>query len=333
MLIGAIVFILIALAITTLLIKQQQDNRQRASGNETPAATPSATLTPTPKETMLDSEEWAFLTLINNHRQSMNLAPLKASKTLTDAAHWMANDMASRNTLSHQDSLGRMPSARCTYFLYPQQCAENAAQVYASAQSAYDGFYNACDGDANNQNCTYDHRHNMENPSWRAIGIGRAQGTTNWFWTTDFGTIVDQEITPTPTPSVTDTPTPTQTPTATQIPTATTSPTATTTPTNTTTPTPTSTPTLTPTPTSIPTPTNTPVQSATPTSFATQTPTVSPSPTASLTLTTIPLTATATSMPPTATPTIAKPGGMTQTIGIIGGALIVILGGIFLLVL
>jgi len=36
---------------------------------------------------------------------------------------------------------------------------------------------------------------------------------------------------------------------------------------------------------------------------------------------------------PTATPTIAKPGGMFQTFGVIGGIFIVILMGIFLLAL
>lgn len=37
--------------------------------------------------------------------------------------------------------------------------------------------------------------------------------------------------------------------------------------------------------------------------------------------------------PPTATPTIAKPGGMVQSIGLIGGILLAIVGGIVLLVL
>lgn len=42
---------------------------------------------------------------------------------------------------------------------------------------------------------------------------------------------------------------------------------------------------------------------------------------------------TATPIPPTATPTIAKPGGVVQTVALIGGVLIAIIGGIVLLVL
>jgi hypothetical protein len=66
-LIGAILFVLVALAITTFLVKQNQDNRQRASGTDTgtPTATPSASITPTPTGAMLDQEEWNFVKIIN----------------------------------------------------------------------------------------------------------------------------------------------------------------------------------------------------------------------------------------------------------------------------
>lgn len=192
-------------------------------GNETTpgttiTATPSATLPPcsttTPATTTagagsnspLDTEEWNVLKLINDHRQSLNLTQLKVSKTLTDASKWMVNDMATRNQLSHQDSLGRMPSQRCAFFGYPQQCAENAAMEFASAQSAYDGWLAACDDLG--QGCTYGHKKNMEDPSWRAIGIGRKQGSNgqNWYWTTDFGTLIDAEVTPATAITPTETP-------------------------------------------------------------------------------------------------------------------------------
>ena len=62
--------------------------------------------------------------------------------------------------------------------------------------------------------------------------------------------------------------------------------------------------------------------------------TQTPTPTIASTATpTVPPTATATDIPPTATPTIAKPGGLAQTATIIGGALLVIVAGIFLLIL
>lgn len=338
-LIGAIAFVLIALIVTTILIKQQQDNRQRASGNDT--TTPSLSSTVTPTGTNLDSEEWKFLDIINQHRQSLNLTPLKVSKTLTDAAKWKSEDSASTNTLNHVDSQGRNINQRLPAFGYNNlPIGENIAMVFATAQSAFDVFYNACDGDQNGNNCTYEHRKNMEDSRWRAIGIARhvASNGQNWFWTTDFGAVVDAEITPTATPTATITPSTTTTTgpstTITQATgTLTSTPTNTLTPTPTNTPTPTATNTPTPTATSTPTPTltNTPTptqiastQTPTPTTAATVTPTATP--------TTQP-TATATDIPPTATPTIAKPGGLIQTTTIIGGAILIIIGGIFLLVL
>jgi uncharacterized protein (TIGR02145 family) len=107
------------------------------------------------------------------------------------------------------------------------------------------------------------------------------------------------DVTPTPTPTITETPTqtptptitetPTQTPTITetptQTPTNTATPTNTVTPTNTTTPTktptqtPTNTPTLTKTPTNTPTLTKTPTNTPTLTKTPTNTPTLTPTPT------------------------------------------------------
>ncbi len=341
-LIGIIGFVLISLFITTILIKQQQDNRQRASGTETPPATPSATLTPTPTGTTLDSEEWKFLTLINEYRATFNLQPLKVSKTLTDAAKWKSNDMNMTQKLDHLDSLGRMPNTRIPAFGYTASTtvAENAAWSGPTAQKVFDDWKNGCDENPpGSGNCTYAHREQMKDAKMSAIGIGRYADSksSNWWWTTDFGAVLDQELTPTPTPSITDTTTPTNplvTNTPTTIPTQQSLPTPTNTPTPTKTPTPTATmtPLPTPTPTNIPTPTPTSAPSPTSTPAPTASPTATSVPTATMTPA-VTATSIPTYIPPTATPTIAKPGGIAQTVGIIGGAIIVILGGIFLLVL
>jgi uncharacterized protein YkwD len=66
----------------------------------------------------LDSEEQAFLTLINNYRQASGLQPLQVSVTLTNASKWMSNDMATKNYFSHTDSLGRDPYQRLIDFGY-----------------------------------------------------------------------------------------------------------------------------------------------------------------------------------------------------------------------
>lgn len=340
-LIALIVIVLIGVAVTTILIKQNQDNRQRADGT-----TPTTQSGPT-----LDSEEWNFISIINEHREGMGLGRLKVSQKLTLAAKWMSNDMATRNVLpiDHKDSLGRQFQNRIFSFGYPQsQVGENIAKVGGAGQDAFNAWLAS----------TMGHKEQMEAPWATVIGISRVKSSGNgWFWTADFGTTLDSEITPTETPSVTESPSPTATtsptltvattqeptittsPTLSVEPSATTSPTAIATATPTSTPSPTPTRTPTPTPTRTPTPTPTSVPTATPTKIPTPTvtPTVVPTPTSILPTVATQTPPTPTSLPPIATstpvPSIAQPGGLLPTIGIFGGILLVVVAGIFLLVL
>jgi uncharacterized protein YkwD len=416
-LVGGIAFLILSIAIATFFVKQNQDNRQRASGTS-----PTVSLSPTAEESMLDAEEWNFLTLINAYRATFNLSPLKVSVKLTESSTWMSNDMATSGKLDHVDSQGRNINTRIPSFGYSApHIAENIAWVGPTGQSVFDAWKNGCDGDANDNNCTYAHREQMKDPLAAAIGISRVKdpSSNNWFWTTDFGSVLDQEITPTQTPTegqTTITPLPSPTPIIisasgicvsgkptiqVDIPSsrgwkdddmmlfepdlgkqsfenlasffndnsiqfynnypfpevsvlpntkytvflnnivtnevaiavfATTPSNCSTnlTPTIVVTLPPTNTPTTAP--TNTPTATPTPTPTSTPTATPTPTPTLSPSATPSATLT-----PTATPDPLatviTPTPTIANPGGILQTAGILGGALIIILGGIFLLVL
>ncbi len=327
-LIGAIAFILIGVIITTILVKQSQDNRQRAS-DDTP------TSTPTPSGPSLDAEEWDFIRILNEHRESMGRGTLKVSVKLTTAAEWMSQDMATRNQLpaDHSDSTGRTFQQRMAAFSYTTPAGENIAWVGSTGQNAFDAWLASTQG----------HKEEMESAIRTVIGISRVKATSgnNWFWTADFGGVLDAEITPTPIPTPTATPTegeatatPTDTPDSTPTETPTPTSTPTTEPTNT--PFPTEILINTPTPTKIPT--NTPIPTATATIIPTATtvpsatPTIQATPTTAATLTP---TFTSTPIPPTSTPLppIAKPGGITPTIGLIGGVLIVIVGGIFLLVL
>ena len=272
-LVGAIVFILVGVIVTTILIKQSQDNRQRAS-EETP------TSTPTPSGPTLDAEEWNFVEILNDHRESMGRGRLKVSLKLTKAAEWMSQDMATRNLLppDHSDSTGRTFQQRMAAFSYTTPAGENIAWVGSTGQAAFNAWLASTQG----------HKEEMENASRTVIGIARVKATSgnNWFWTADFGGVLDEELTPTPTP--TPTATPTQAPTATVAPSAT------------------------------PTTQITPTTQATPTLAATLTPTF-----------------TLTPIPPTHTPLppIAKPGGITPTVGMIGGVIVLIIGGILLFIL
>src|SRR5438067_1622828 len=142
----------------------------------------------------LDSEQLAFLGLINNYRAQNGAGPLQVSIALQNSSSWMSNDMAAKNYASHTDSLGRGPGQRLVDFGYPYfPWGENIAGGYGDAQNAFNQWVSACDPDGSGS-CTYAHRMNMLNPSFVVLGIGRAynaNSTYRWYWTTDFGGVLD----------------------------------------------------------------------------------------------------------------------------------------------
>lgn len=253
-----------------------------------------------------DSEELAFLGLINAYRASNGLNALTISTNLNRGSAWMTQDLADNNYFAHTDSLGRSAYARAIDCGYPTGAGENlaAGTNWSSSGSAMTAWQNSPG-----------HNANMLGTYYQQIGIARyykAGSQYGWYWATTFGSQNDGTGGGGAGPTATNTPTKTPTPANTSTPT---SPAATSTPTApgaTSTPTaaaPTSTPT-TMAPTSTPTqqqsgggssptalPTSTPTQSSatsTPTPGSTSTPTPSP-------------TGTPTSAP-TSTPTTTAPG-------------------------
>jgi uncharacterized protein YkwD len=310
-------FIIVLLSIPILIfeLKQNQDLREHASG-----LNPTATPTVVPQQPTLNPNEWNFLQIINSYRANLGLSPLKISVKLEQAAKWEANDLSVSGALSHIDSLGRNPDDRIRAFGYnSSSAAENVTASSSDAQTAFNQFISACDPNSSGT-CQYAHKVNIERPEMNAIGIGAQAYTTgqymgSYVWVTDFGSVLDSEITPPNTISTT----PSQQPSPTSVVvTQEISPTQ---------------PILSETPTVNPTlPSATPTeisQTPTLTSTETPTPTLSINPTASASAT--PIVETPTTTNPTST--IANPGGTTQTMGIIAGVIIVILGGLFLLAL
>lgn len=163
----------------------------------------------------LDGEETAFLGLINNYRAQNGLGPLTISTNLNRSSAWLSQDMGAKAYFSHTDSLGRSPSQRATDCGYPGGAGENiaAGTNWDSAAEAFDAWRNSAG-----------HNANMLNGSYKVIGIAREQvagSPYNWYWTTDFGLVVDGSggggggTTPTATPTRTATqppPPPTATP-------------------------------------------------------------------------------------------------------------------------
>jgi uncharacterized protein YkwD len=158
----------------------------------------------------LDSEESAFLTLINNYRTQNGRVALKISTNLNRASAWLSNDMGAKGYFSHTDSLGRSPSTRAQNCGYPGGAGENiaAGTSWDTAQEAFTAWKNSSG-----------HNANMLNSNYRYIGIGRVyvgSSQYKWYWTTDFGIVNDGTSSSTPTATQTSGgSTPTATPTST----------------------------------------------------------------------------------------------------------------------
>ena len=139
----------------------------------------------------LDSEQALFLSLINSYRSQNGLAPLQVSPTLQTASQWMSTDMATKNYFSHTDSLGRDPFQRMNAFGYNYSYAgENIAAGNSGAQATFNQWQGSPG-----------HNQNMLNPNYKAIGIGRAYNAGSsyrYYWTTNFGSVVDGTVTPPP---------------------------------------------------------------------------------------------------------------------------------------
>ena len=191
--------------------------------------------------------------LVNQHRAGLGLPALRTSAALQDAAVWKARHMAAYGYMTHDDPAP--PSAR-TWYQRVQACGytrggagENIAYGYASPQAVMTGWLNSPG-----------HRANIENASYRVLGVGAASSSAGRiYWAQNFGTFDDSGTTPTPTATATATPktTATATATATATPkiTATATPSATATPTTTATATPKTTVTPTPSATATASPT------------------------------------------------------------------------------
>lgn len=270
----------------------------------------------------LDSEEQAFLGMINSYRASNGLGALTISTNLNRGAAWMAQDLADNNYFSHTDSLGRSPYARAIDCGYPSGAGENlAAGTSWNSASAAMSAWQASPG----------HNANMLGQYYQQIGIARyykAGSQYTWYWATTFGSTNDGTGgggAGNPTATNTPTRTPTNTPIATNTPTqaaATSTPTQ---PASTSTPTPTgtnatSTPTATQSvATSTPTqgaPTNTPTQASststpTPNATSTATPQGTNTPTAT----------------PSATATPTQPPAPGSSLPLVPGANLVAWGG------
>ncbi len=138
----------------------------------------------------LDAEEQAVLKFINDYRVANGLGTLQVSLALTNSADWMSNDMATKGYFSHTDSTGRDAFTRMRSFGYNYNTwlGENIAGGYSDAANTF-----------NQWKTSPGHNEVMLHPEFKVIGIGRVVNlgaVYRYYWTTDFGGIVDTLLTP-----------------------------------------------------------------------------------------------------------------------------------------
>lgn len=145
----------------------------------------------------LDTQEQAFLGLINTYRAQNGRGSLTPLTSLNRAAAWHATDMVTKGYFSHNEPSGRTWSTRMTDCGYPTGGwrAENIAAGFSTAQSVFDAWKGSSG-----------HNANMLNGNFSKIGIGKYGS----YWTTDFGSVSDG----TSGAAVLATSTPTRTPTS-----------------------------------------------------------------------------------------------------------------------
>jgi uncharacterized protein YkwD len=150
-----------------------------------PAGTRAGDCAPSPSWGTLqpDAVEAQVIQLVNAHRAAMGLATLTLARSLTASAEWKSMNMAGYDYMDHNDPapVGRTVQDRLGACGYPSTSAgwgENIAYGYATAAAVMNAWLN-----------DPPHRENIEDPSYRTIGVGAARSRSGVvYWTQDFGT-------------------------------------------------------------------------------------------------------------------------------------------------
>jgi uncharacterized protein YkwD len=136
-----------------------------------------------PATTPLDSEEQAFLVLINNYRAMNGLGALAHCISLDRAAQGHSEDMRDQDYFDHTGLDGSSPWDRSCEACFDLGCgpstamAENIAAGNSGAAATFDQWKNSPG-----------HNANMLNGSFTMLGIGRATGGGMYgvYWTNVF---------------------------------------------------------------------------------------------------------------------------------------------------
>lgn len=114
--------------------------------------------------------------LTNAARARNGCRPLRTDARLTRAARTHSMEMARSGQFTHESPDGASPWDRMERVGYVNGTAENIGRGYASAKEAVQGWL-----------ASRDHRRNMLNCDFNAIGVGVVSGPGGPWWTQDFG--------------------------------------------------------------------------------------------------------------------------------------------------
>ena len=121
--------------------------------------------------------------LVNQHRSARGLVALTPTSSLTNAAVWKARHMAAYGYMAHNDPappVARSTGQRLEACGYPLNAGwgENIAAGQATPEAVMQAWLGSSG-----------HRANIENPSFRAIGVGAAANSSGrLYWAQTFGT-------------------------------------------------------------------------------------------------------------------------------------------------
>jgi uncharacterized protein YkwD len=156
--------------------KKKKKKRKKRKRNTGAAVPPPSNASYSP-----DSEEHAFLALINDYRRQKGLRELSLNNELGAAAEFHSQDMATNNYFRHTLSNGDSSEKNIERHGYTEwiYIGENIAAGMTSASEVFLGW-----------KLSPSHDQNMRNGHYAEIGIGRAYNANSewgWYWTTTFG--------------------------------------------------------------------------------------------------------------------------------------------------
>lgn len=203
----------IGMVVSVVQMRERQTVNSKAAGTSPTSSSAANDCSVSVNQMVTLTQEKKLFDDINTYRQSHNLKPLVWNDALKKAAAWMSNDMLTKATQSHIDSLNRNFDKRIADCGYP------ATPVVG------ENVDSGAPPDPVALLATWKHampfNTNLINAKFTDIGISLAQDASGKaFWAVEFAG-------PAPTPTPTLTPSPTLTPTLTPIPTLTPKPTAT----------------------------------------------------------------------------------------------------------